>query len=192
MIRAGRFTVFFDACVLFSAPLRDLLLELAVSGFFRARWSPAVHEEWISNLLATRPDLDRGRLARTRVLMDSALPDALVDGYQELVDVLKLPDPGDRHVLAAAIKARADLILTWNLQDFPAATLAEWNIEVRDPDGFLLDTFHLDPEGFCEAMRRVRGRLRNPPKTAEEYLAILERQKLARLVAAIAPHAALI
>ncbi|GIX16034.1 MAG: hypothetical protein KatS3mg119_0220 [Rhodothalassiaceae bacterium] len=167
MIRAGRFTVFFDACVLFSAPLRDLLLELAVSGFFRARWSPAVHEEWISNLLATRPDLDRGRLARTRVLMDSALPDALVDGYQELVDVLKLPDPGDRHVLAAAIKARADLILTWNLQDFPAATLAEWNIEVRDPDGFLSTPFTRTRRGSarpCGGYASACAIRRRPPK----------------------------
>lgn len=119
----GNFTAFLDASVLYPAPLRDLLPELAVSDLHRAKWSNAVHDEWINALLRTRPDLTRERLERTRDLMNAHTRDALVAGYEDMIEVLALPDPDDRHVLAAAIKGRADLIVTANLKDFPADAL---------------------------------------------------------------------
>ena len=76
---------FLDASVLYPAPLRDLLLELAVSDFYRAKWSDAVHEEWIRALLRRRPELKATRLERTRRLMDAHVRDALVSGFEELV-----------------------------------------------------------------------------------------------------------
>ena len=96
------FTAFLDACVLYPAPLRDLLLRLAATGLFRTRWSAKVQEEWIRSLTAVRPEL-ADRLGRTRELMEKAVPDAEVTGYQGLIPTLSLPDPNDRHVLAAAI-----------------------------------------------------------------------------------------
>lgn len=119
----AKFTAIFDACVLYPAPLRDLLMSLALTGLFRAKWTAAIHEEWIGNLLRNRDDLTRPQLERTRDLMDRAVPDALVAGYEELIDPLTLPDPDDRHVLAAAIRGRADVIVTSNLKDFPETAL---------------------------------------------------------------------
>jgi predicted nucleic acid-binding protein len=114
------YTAFYDASVLYPSELRNLLMHLAMTGLFRARWSNAVHEEWIRAPLRKRPDLSRGNLERTRALMDAHATDALVTGYEDLIDGLLLPDPDDRHVLAAAIRGRADVILTSNLRHFPA------------------------------------------------------------------------
>lgn len=94
--------VLFDACVLYPAPLRDLLMHLSLSGLFRARWTNEIHEEWINNLLEQRPDLNRIQLERTRALMNTHILDALVENYETLTPKLSLPDPHDRHVLAAA------------------------------------------------------------------------------------------
>src|SRR5437868_12793912 len=98
-------------------------MHLALTGLFHAKWSAAVHEEWIRALLRKRPDLKREKLERTRMLMDQHATDALVTGYEELIEGLHLPDPDDRHVLAAAIRARADVIVSCNLKDFPADVL---------------------------------------------------------------------
>ena len=97
-------TALCDACVLYPAPLRDLLMYLAQAGLFRARWTEAIHREWIENLLENEPKRDRARLERTRDLMNEAIPDCLVTDYEELIAALTLPDPDDRHVLAAAIR----------------------------------------------------------------------------------------
>jgi hypothetical protein len=103
------FTAFLDANVLHPAELRSFLMCLAMSELFRARWSNDVHEEWISSVLKKRPDISRAKLERTRELMDMKAPDALVAGYEGLIPDLDLPNPNDRHVLAAAILGRADV-----------------------------------------------------------------------------------
>lgn len=181
------FTAFLDASVLYPAPLRDLLLELAVADLYRAKWSNAVHDEWINALLRTRDDLTRERLERTRDLMNTHVRDALVAEFEDLVDVLELPDPGDRHVLAAAIKGRADLIVISNLKDFPPAAIAHWGLEAQHPDEFLMHQFHLSQPVFLEALKTVRLRLRKPPKSVEEYLDTLRAQGLLATVSEIAP-----
>src|SRR4051812_49290832 len=91
----ARYTVIFDACVLYPAPIRDLLVELATKDLFWAKWTDEIHEEWISNLLANRKDLSREQLDRTRSTMDKAVPDCLVTGYEALVPTITLPDPKD-------------------------------------------------------------------------------------------------
>src|ERR1041384_14278 len=123
------YTALLDANVLYPAPVRDLLLQLAVTDLYKARWTADIHREWIENLLANEPNLDRARLERTRDLMDSNTRDALVTGYETLIPSLQLPDPHDRHVLAAAIVGRCDVIVTANLKDFPDAALAPFGVE---------------------------------------------------------------
>ena len=174
-----RLTILLDANVLYPAPMRDIFLQLAVDDAFRARWTADIHREWIDALLRNEPLRDRAVLERTRDLMDLATRDALVTGYETLIPALDLPDPDDRHVLAAAIVGRCDTVVTRNLRDFPDAAVAPYGIEVWHPDEFLSDRLDLTPRVFCEAIRKVRARLVAPPLTVEEYLAVLLRQGLA-------------
>jgi hypothetical protein len=107
---SSNFTVVYDACVLYPAPLRSLLMYLALSDQFRARWSNDIHDEWIRNLLKQRPDIDPAKLERVRKLMNRNVPGCLVEGYQDLIPSISLPDQDDRHVVAAAIQTRAEAI----------------------------------------------------------------------------------
>lgn len=115
--------VVLDACVLYSAPLRDFMMHLSLLDVIEARWTNLIHEEWIRSILRDRPDLDRERLERTRRLMDENTRDSLVTGFEHLIPKLSLPDADDRHVLAAAIHCEADAIITFNLKDFPAKAI---------------------------------------------------------------------
>lgn len=172
-----RFVVIYDACVLYPAPLRDLLLRLARTGLFAARWTAQIHDEWTRNLLVTRPEL-AGKLPRTVELMNIAVPDAMVTGHEQLIEVLKLPDAGDRHVLAAAIRAGAQLIVTFNLKDFPQDALSPFGVEAVHPDLFITQQFDLHEGKIIEAARAHRRSLRHPPKSADEYLDTLAAQGL--------------
>jgi predicted nucleic acid-binding protein len=183
------FTVVFDACVLYPAPLRDLLMRLALTDLFRAKWSDAIHEEWITSVLNDRPDLTRTRLERTRDMMNANVRDGLVEGYQPLIPCIELPDPNDRHVVAAAIQARADAIVTFNLKDFPVAALRPLRLEALHPDEFIRHQIDLDTAAVLVAAQRHRAALRNPPKTPAEYLETLERQSLPKTVAALRAYA---
>ena len=166
------FTALYDASVLYSSELRNLLMHLALTGLFRAKWSADIHAEWISALLRNRPDLTREKLERTRMLMDQHATDALVTGYGELIPGLQLPDPKDRHVLAAAICSRADVIVTFNLRDFPPKAMAAFGIEAQRPDEFILHLLDLAPDIVAGADHRLS--LKNPAKTIAEYLKTLE------------------
>ena len=191
-IKLSRYTVVYDACVLYPAPLRDFLLELAMTQLFRAKWSDEIHDEWIRNVLKNRPDLTPEQLARTRALMDAAVMDCLVDGYQALVLALALPDEDDRHVLAAAIHCGADAIVTFNLKDFPAAELEKYDIEVLHPDDFIHHQFGLAQAAVIVTAQRCRSRLTNPPKSVEEYLDTLASQSLPKTVAELQPFSGVI
>ena len=182
--------VLYDACVLYPAPLRDLLMQLALTGLFQARWTDQIHDEWTRNVLANRPDLTPASLARCRQLMDEHVPDCLVTGYEALIPTLTLPDPDDRHVLAAAIHGGAGLIVTFNLGDFPASVLGPWHIEAVHPDEFIARLWDESAEAVLQAVRRHRASLKRPPKTAAEYLATLEQCRLPEFVARLRPHAA--
>lgn len=176
------FTALYDACTLYPAPLRDLLMHLALTDLFRARWTDQIHDEWIERLLEDRPDLTRDQLDRTRFLMNDHVLDCLVTGYEDLIDGLVLPDPDDRHVLAAAIRASASVIVTYNLDDFPAKYLSKFGVEAQHPDEFVTHLIDLAPAAVCAAAKRHRASLKNPPKTVDEYLAALASQHLPETV----------
>ncbi|MFC4455186.1 PIN domain-containing protein [Deinococcus sonorensis] len=182
------FTALYDANVLYPARLRDLLIRLAVTDLVQARWTTAIHAEWIRNVLRDRPDLTESQLQRTRTLMDTAVPDSLVTGYEPLIATLVLPDPADRHVLAAAIRGRADVIVTMNLQDFPAAALAPYSIEVQHPDVFIRRLLELDPATVMDVVRRQRADLKRPPLTVTELLDGLDHIGLTQTVNFLRAH----
>jgi predicted nucleic acid-binding protein len=179
----------YDACVLYPAPLRDLLMQLALADLFQARWTDEIHDEWTRNVLANRPDITPASLARCRELMDRHVPDCLVGGYEPLIPTLTLPDPDDRHVLAAAIHGGAELIVTFNLGDFPASALEPYNIEAVHPDEFVARLWSESAEAVLGAVRLHRASLKRPPKTAAEYLTTLEQCRLVVTAARLRPHA---
>lgn len=186
------YTVIFDACVLYPAPLRDFLLQLATANLFRARWTEAIHDEWIRNLLAARPDLTSDQLTRTRQLMDRTVPESLVEGFDHLIPTIVLPDPNDRHVVAAAIHARADAIVTFNLKDFPAATLEPLHLEAIHPDDFINFQIDLDEAKIVVAAQKCRARLKQPPKSATDYLDTLAACQLPKSAARLRAYEAVI
>ena len=177
------FTVIYDACVLYPAPLRDLPIRLASKGLVRARWTDRILDESFRNILANRPDLLPGSLDRTRELMNRALRDVLVTGYEGLIEGLNLPDPDDRHVLAAAIRSGAQVIVTMNLDDFPESALAPFSVEALHPDEFVIHQIDLAPGLVCSVIAEQAAALKNPRRTVGEVLDSLRGCGLIRSVA---------
>ncbi|CAN5352215.1 PIN domain-containing protein [soil metagenome] len=173
-------TALCDANTLYPAPIRDLLVRLGISGVVRLRWTEAIHEEWIRSVLADRHDLTRTQLERTRALMDRAVQDCLIRDYEHRIEGLELPDPEDRHVLAAAIVGGVQRILTFNTRDFPPAAVAPFGIEVQDPDAFILELLDARRERLLEALREQRSALRDPLLSAEQLLTALGKAGLVR------------
>ena len=184
----GVLTALLDANVLYPAGLRDFLLRLADQYLYTPLWSADIHAEWIESVLSDRPDLTADILEHTRAIMDQHFPDALVTGYSARTAGLDLPDTGDIHVLAAAIEGGADLIVTHNLRDFPAGLLAPHGLTAQHPDAFIADLFDTDLEAALAAVRGHRAALKNPPRTADEHLVVLERLGLNRTASRIRPH----
>ncbi|MBC7533526.1 MAG: PIN domain-containing protein [Oligoflexus sp.] len=139
---SANFVVVYDACVIYPAPIRDLLMWTALEPppLFRPCWSEIIHDEWIRNLHARDPVKypieGLRRIADTR---NTVIPDSIVKDFEELIPSLDLPDLDDRHVLAAAIKAGAQVIVTENLSDFPPDKVSKYNIEAKSADRFILD-----------------------------------------------------
>ena len=165
--------VVYDANVLYPAHLRDLLMRLAVGDLVQAHWSGQIHKEWMRNVHADYPDITWEDLEYTRSEMDRALPDARMHGHHSLTEDLTLPDPDDRHVLAAAIHAGADYIVTFNLSDFPEARLDPHGLEATGPDQLASILVDRVPEQVLETAARHRASLRKPPLSPDEYLQAL-------------------
>jgi len=149
----------------------------------RARWSEPILDECFRNILANRSDLKPEALTRTRELMTQAVPDCIVTGFEALIEGLDLPDEDDRHVLAAAIRSGAQSIVTFNLKDFPDEKLAQYSIEAKHPDDFVLDVLDLAPGIVATVIAEQAKALRSPPRSVGELLDTLREQGLARSVA---------
>lgn len=169
---------FLAPAFLYPATIRSVLLYLAISGLFRARWSAAVQDEWTAALLRDRPDIDPQRVARIRFLMDTHIPDAIVSGHEDLIASLSHPDADDRHVLSAAIHGGASTIVMANIRDFPASALAPYKIVAQEPDGFIVGLLEADMDAALGAFAADRARLRNPAMNPGAYIAAIERAGL--------------
>lgn len=164
------FTVVLDTCVLYPAHLRDTLLRLAERELYRPLWSADILDELHRNLSSVAP-------AAVDHLLDQmamAFPEAEIDGYDSLIDGLTC-DPKDRHVLAAAVRADADAIVTFNVADFPTSSLEGFGVEVLHPDDFLLDLFDLAPDLVLGALDDQGAANRRAPKTTPELADALAR-----------------
>lgn len=179
------FIVIYDANVLYPGSLRDLLIRVAQAGLVQAKWTDRILDETFRNLKLNRPDLHPVKLDRTRELMNKAIRDVLVVDYEPLIEIVDLPDSDDRHVLAAAIKAHAQLIVTDNTKDFPELALASWNVEAKSADDFVLDLIDLNPQTIYAQVQRMADARQRPPETVDDVLCSLEHVGLLSSVAAL-------
>lgn len=171
-----------DACVLYPAPIRDLLLNFAEVDLFKPKWTQEIHEEWTTNLLVNRPDLDPERIQRTNQLMDNAFPDALVDGYLYSIPGVDLPDPNDIHVLQAAYTGEANFLVTSNLKDFPSETCLRYKIIPIHPDEFCLMLIESSMDVAFLSFKQLVNRLKKPPQQIEQVFETLEKCGLNKTV----------
>lgn len=163
--------------------LADLLLRLAEAKTFRALWSPDVLAELERNLvlkLDVAPVKARKRIDAMRV----HFPDALVTGYEGLVEAM-VCDPKDRHVLAAAVKSKAELLVTANIRDFPVLSTKPYEIEVVTPDDFLLDQLELFPRDGLGAIEQIIHDYEDPRISTDEWAAVMESSGLPLFAAAL-------
>jgi len=190
---ANRFTALIDACTLADTLKRNLLLTLAEAGFFRLRWSGPILDETeaaIDGILRKKGRADAAdRAKRARASMEAAFEDAMVTDFDIFLPAAAgLPDPDDAHVVAAAIKTQAAMIVTENLKDFPAAILDTLDIEAKPADEFIADTIALDEGRAVAAIRRMRERFEKPEMTAEALLLSMEATGLVEAVNLLRPH----
>ena len=176
------FIVVVDANVLFPLTLRDTVLRAAAAGFYQLRWSADILDEMERNLVATNT-MAVDKAARLRATMERYFPEAEVTGYASLIAGLQ-NDKKDRHVVAAAVKAGAQVITTSNLKDF--VPLPD-GLEAQSPDEFLCNLFDLDPAAFVEMLREQCADLVKPPVTFDELLARLARV-VPDLIGAVRQH----
>ncbi|MDX3977632.1 PIN domain-containing protein [Shinella sp.] len=168
----------YDACVLYPFHVRNVLIQCAFDGLVEARWTDDIHDEWIRNLATNTPALSIERLIATRDRMKAVLPDADVADYRGLIPDLRLPDPDDRHVLAAAIAGKASLIVTWNLKDFPAKDLASHGVASQSPDDFLSHLHAAFPDALISSVKRARYNLRKTMPSVEAFIDGLQQSGL--------------
>lgn len=176
-MHSGKFTALLDANVLYPFLLRDLLLSLAQAYLYRPKWSRDIEDEWISHLSNDRPDVDTDTIKQA---MHKAFRDAMVDNYQGLIEGLTLPDQDDRHVLAAAIVSRADVIVTYNLRDFDEKELRKFDIEAVHPDEFIVNLIDLDEGKAKLAFTKLVDRRKNPPVDALELIKRMRKADLTK------------
>lgn len=178
----------YDACILYPFHLRNIIVQASADRLVHARWTEEIHGEWMRNLAADTPGLSIERLQSTKELMNTALPAAMVAGYEKHIELISLPDPDDRHVVAAAIQAKASHILTWNLRDFPAGVLKKHGLVRQTPDAFLAGLYDDAPELLLGSLANARRNLSKSGLSAQGFIDMLRDQKLAQLAKQLRGH----
>jgi predicted nucleic acid-binding protein len=171
----ARYTAVLDACVLVPIALADTLLRVAERGLYRPLWSQRILGETADAILEIHPDLSSVAVARRLDAMNRSFEDALVEGWEDVEPPLALPDPDDRHVVATAIRGRADTIVTSNVRDYPEDVLEPLGIAAIDPDSFLLDQLDLAPRTVLEVIREQAAHTTRPSLTPTDLVARLAR-----------------
>lgn len=173
--------VVIDACVLYDAAVRDLLLRFGMPSLIEPIWSARILDECFTALGRNRPDLMPEQLAALRVAMSRAFPRA---EFTTTPTSIALPDDDDVHVVGTALSAGAPLICTYNLTDFPADVLNGVELRAEHPDAVALAALEADPNAVMNALAGHVRALRRPPTTLDRLLATLEARGLTRFVAA--------
>lgn len=171
----ARYAVVLDACVLVPVTLADTLLRIAERDLYRPLWSARIVAEAIDAIVDIHPDIPLDQVQRRFAAMDEAFEDARIGGWDNLEATVTLPDPNDRHVVAAAVRGRADAIVTANVGDYPPDVLGPLNIEIIHPDDFLLDQLDLAPRVVLDVLREQAEHTRQPALTPIDLIFRLAR-----------------
>ena len=172
LINSAKFTAVLDANVLYPVVIRDFLMRLSTNEVYTPKWTQKLMDEFSSIFKKKGLSYPEDKIRRQVELMNIANPEAMVEKYESLLPAIKLPDENDRHVVAAAIKSNSNVIVTYNLKDFPSEYLDSLGLEAIDPDNFIADMIDLTPDKCCDAFKKTVYSKRNPPYTEEEYLDI--------------------
>ena len=176
MIHSVKFTCVLDTNVIYPIEVRDVLFWFAHYELYTPKWSVHIFDEW-RDVMARKGVAEASILKRIEDA-NKAFPDALVKNYEPLIESLDLRDPKDRHVLAAAIKANADIIVTNNLKDFPAEILEIYGMGAKSADDFLTDIIDLNQDTAVEAFRKLVMFRRNPDLDEYQVLDALRKNQL--------------
>lgn len=179
------FIVIYDAQALYPNTQRDLLIRVALHGLVQAKWTEEIVGEMLTARGRNHPDVPAERLERLHRLINESIPDCLVTGYEDLIEGLKLPDPDDRHVLAAAIRSHAQVIVTQNERDFPQDYLAGFGLETKSPDDFVLDQIGINAKVVFACVQQIADSREQPPQSTADVLAQLEASGMLRSAAAL-------
>lgn len=176
MIHSLRFTCVLDTNVIYPITIRDLLFWFARFDLFTMKWSQHIFDEWAD--VMERKGVNKEEVDKRIAKAIKAFPNAFVENYEPLIESLVLPDKEDRHVLAAAIKTNANVIVTSNLKDFPNDYLSTFGLTAKSADDFITDTIDLNPEVAINAFRKMVLHKRNPDLNEFEVLDVLRKNKL--------------
>ena len=176
MIHSVRFICVLDTNVIYPLWIRDLLLWFAHYDLYTPKWSKHIFDEW--DVVMTRKGISEEDRCKRISKVNEAFPDGMVENYESLVQMLDLPDEKDKHVLAAAIKTNANLIVTNNLKDFPVDYLASFSLSAKSADDFLTDIIDLNHDASIRAFKDLVLQKKNPPYDKYEVLDILRRNSL--------------
>lgn len=175
-----------DANVFFSMWTIDPLLSFADSEMFEPLWSERIMAEAREHLPRVWGQATTSGVDRYLRLVNAAFPHAMIRGWEHLESSIRLSDPDDRHVLAAAVVGRADMIVTWNLKHFPESDLASHGLRAVSPDNLLCELFATDPEETMTIMRALVASKTRPPRTMHEEIEHLRRVGNERFAALLA------
>ncbi len=176
MIHSVRFICVLDTNVIYPIEIRDLLFWFAHYDLYTPKWSEHIFDEWAD--VMKRKGVSEEEISKRMTRANFAFPDALVPNYSGLISGLKLPDPDDCHVLAAAIKTNANVIVTNNIKDFPKEYLSSFGLSAKTADDFLTDIIDLNPEEAVKAFKEMVLYRRNPDLDEYEVLDILRNRGL--------------
>ncbi len=173
MIHSVRFTVVLDTNVIYPLAIRDLLFWFAHYDLYSPKWSNTIFQEWKRVMI--RKGVSELEAEKRIQVANKAFPDAEVLNYEGIIGTLSLPDPNDCHVLAAAIKINADLIVTNNLKDFPSEYIQTFGLAVKTADDFITDIIDLNHDTAIAAFKELVLNKRNPDLTEFQVLNLLRR-----------------
>jgi len=168
MIHSIRFTCVLDTNVIIPIEVRDLLFWFAHDDLYTPKWSKHIFDEWEE--VMRRKNVSESEIRKRIGWANQAFPDAMVENYEALIEGLTLPDEKDRHVLAAAIKTNANMIVTNNLKDFPEEYLGTFGLSAKNADDFLTETIDLNQEIAVNSFRKLVMNRRNPD--LDEYMVL--------------------